>query len=257
MARQGWYEALVEALQKEDDAGLSGHALATKYDALTPSPPLIVMQLATIDPPNTPHVRTHIHRAFLTARAYPALPLLVTTTDVRTSKVAQLRACDRVEAVFWAPRARAQWRVQGRGWVVPEPGQGGWGGEGGVVLEALQREGFDWEQQRVGLFDAMSAHMKAAWCWPAPGTPLGGEGEDVATQTQTTAWPTTLPKLGDATVTEAERRDVAVALSNFALVVVEPFEVDHLELGVSPMRRTRYVREDARSVAFKATRVAP
>jgi pyridoxamine 5'-phosphate oxidase len=83
------------------------------------------------------------------------------------------------------------------------------------------------------MFDTMSAHMRASWCAPVPGSVIEGGYE------ASYGWRKTLPKLGEA-VGEEEERDLGVALGNFALVVIEPVEVDHVELGVLPYRRTTF-----------------
>ncbi|KAF8555137.1 hypothetical protein OG21DRAFT_1411372, partial [Imleria badia] len=215
-----------------------------------------VMQFATIEAPATPRVRTLIQRAFITASAYPTLPLILSTTDIRVPKVTQLAANAIVEAVYWTPSTQEQFRILGRASIVPERGyRGAYPAPRGVVYEALDKEGFNWEAKRVETFDGMSGHMKATWCRPVPGTPLEG-GED-----EMKGWPKTLPKLGEAR-NDKERRNLETALSNFALLLIEPFEVDYVEFGVPPDRRDRRTRferdwEDECSVEFKETLVVP
>lgn len=214
------------------------------------------MQLATIEPPNTPHVRSLIQRAFLTASTLPTLPLILATTDIRTPKITQLNAHRTVELVYWTPRSQEQFRILGRASIVPAKGYPGpypaIPTQGAAVYAALAKEGFDWEAKRVAVFDAMSGHMKATWCRPVPGTPLVGGEEEMKT------WPARLPKLGEA-ADEEEEALLGEALGNFALLVVEPFEVDYVELGVVPNRRRVFERgwEDEGSVEFKETWVVP
>ena len=146
-----------------------------------------------------------------------------------------------------------QFRILGRASIVPEVGySGAYPAPKGVVYEALKKEGFDWEAKRVETFDRMSGQMKATWCRPVPGTPLRGGKEEMK------KWPETLPKLGEAK-DEGERKNLATALGNFALLLIEPFEVDHVEFMVQPDRRTRFERnwEDEGSVEFKETLVVP
>jgi len=211
------------------------------------------MQLATIEAPSRPRVRSHLQREFITASAYPTLPLILSTTDVRTPKVTQLAANDIVEAVFWTPSTLQQFRILGRASIVPEVGySGGYPAPRGVVYGALDEEGFDWEAKRVATFDRMSGRMKATWCRPVPGTPLRGGEEEMK------KWPETLPKLGEAR-DEGERENLAKALGNFALLLIEPFEVDRVEFVAPHDRRTRYERdwEDEGSVEFRETLVVP
>lgn len=212
-----------------------------------------VMQLATIEAPRTPRVRSLIHRAFLTASTLPTLPLILSTTDIRSPKVVQLTTNPVVEAVYWTPSTQEQFRILGRASVVPaQTYEGSYPAPRGVVYEALQREGLEWETKRVETFDRMSGHMKATWCRPVPGTPLEG-GEEEMKQ-----WPVRLPKLGEAK-DEGDKRQLEAALGNFALLLIEPFEVDYVEFGVQPERRRLFERDwkDERSVEFKETSLVP
>ena len=97
---------------------------------------------------------------------------------------------------------------------------------GGSGIAALSKEDFDWEEKRKEMFGGMSRHMKATWCRPVPGSRL--EGGDEA------RWPVTVDDEGDV--------NWQTALGNFALVVVDPTEVDYVELGPIPQRRTRFWR---------------
>lgn len=68
-------------------------------------------------------------------------------------------------------------------------------------------------------------------------------------------WPESLPALGEAK-DEEEEKNVEEALKNFALVVIEPFEVDFVELGTKPEKRTVYRREP-QETEFTETIVVP
>jgi hypothetical protein len=81
----------------------------------------------------------------------------------------------------------------------------------------------------------MSGYMKASWCRPSPGTKLEGGYEEAK------KWPQDLPKLGEAE-TEEDKQNLETALGNFALVLIDPFEVDFVELGVIPNQRTVFAR---------------
>jgi len=226
-----------------------------------------VYQLATADSsaPETlaaPHVRSLIHRDFLAPRA-AVHPLLLTTTDVRTPKARQIAQNARVELAWWIDATQEQYRVSGKAYVLPAPNVGrsaakgaaeGTVGEGeavGMEVTALKLgsefpgallggEGYDWEGKRREVFDAMSGHMKASWVRPVPGTPLPG-GYAAAKK-----WTETLPKLSEVTEGkggEDERKGVEEALRNFALVVIEPLEVDYVQLGVVPNQRTNFTKQ--------------
>ncbi|KAF8844221.1 hypothetical protein BDN67DRAFT_963354 [Paxillus ammoniavirescens] len=232
--RKGWYNALARALKEEGEKGG-------------------VFQLATLEAPNAPRVRSLVHREFLTATAIPDLPLLLTTTDVRTPKASQMNAEPRVEAVYWTASTQEQFRIIGRASIVPTPNyQGPYPSPSGRVFDELAKEVFDWEKKRVEVFDSMSGHLKATWCRPVPGTPLEGGEEEMK------KWPEKLPKLGEAE-SEEDKKNLAFALENFALLLVEPFEVDLIELGVQPNKRTNFKRdwEDPNSIEFKETALVP
>lgn len=82
---------------------------------------------------------------------------------------------------------------------------------------------------------SMSGHMKASWCRPVPGSRLEGGHKEA------NKWLVTLtePKDDDD---EEMRKNWETALGNFALLIVDPTEVDYVELGVVPNRRTRFWR---------------
>ncbi|KIM69926.1 hypothetical protein SCLCIDRAFT_1207173 [Scleroderma citrinum Foug A] len=179
-AHKHWFTALSDALDKTKREGnLSG-----------------VFQLATCDKlSSVPRVRTHILRAFLAPSTHPTIPLLITTTDIRSTKIGQITAegSSRIEAVFWTESTMEQFRVMGPVYIVPsppyatvlpQPGQS-------PVFDVLREtDGVDWEQTRCDTFNALSSGMRASWCRPAPGSPLkGGYGEGLK-------WPQTVPKLG-------------------------------------------------------------
>lgn len=77
--------------------------------------------------------------------------------------------------------------------------------------------------------------MKASWCRPVPGSPLLG-GEEEAKR-----WPVKLEEPGEDS-DEETKRNWDIALGNFALLIVDPTDVDMVELGIVPNRRTRFWR---------------
>ena len=49
----------------------------------------------------------------------------------------------------------------------------------GSAYAALAKEpNFDWEAKRVEVFKTMSAHMKASWCRPTPGSKLSEDDDE-------------------------------------------------------------------------------
>ncbi|KAI0030981.1 hypothetical protein K488DRAFT_87279 [Vararia minispora EC-137] len=215
-----WFVALKKAVSEHDKSSL--------------------FQLATVDVHGRPHVRSMINRDFLTHAAHPELPLLVSSTDARTPKTRELAHADAVELCWWIDGSRDQFRVAGRARVVPDPELGSPSplpAPGDCPgLAAHDADGFDWEAKRRALFDAVSEHMRASWCRPPPGSVLPGGYEEMD------KWPTQVKRPSDESATDEERALTAEALRNYALVVVEPLQVDWVEMGVVPNRRTLFTR---------------
>ncbi|KAG7100015.1 hypothetical protein E1B28_001802 [Marasmius oreades] len=223
----------------------------------------VVIQLASIDPNSPiPHVRSHIFRSFLTSKKNPEserLPLILTTTDIRTPKVKQIIENSHVEIAWWIEGTQEQFRISGIASVIPardhplykyfedaikvaEPSSG--------LRKIVGENGtdFDWEEKRGEVFATMSPYAKAGWCRPAPGSLLTG-GEEEAKK-----WPVRVEKPGDEKsedgkeVSEEEKaknkKNWETALGNFAVMIVDPTEVDYVEVGVFPNRRTKFWRNE-------------
>lgn len=204
-------------------------------------------QLATIDAEGpVPRARSHIFRSFLNSPTAPGLPLLITSTDVRTPKLHHILANANIESCWWIEQTSEQFRITGRVSLVTSPdhqlskitrdhllNNADVDPEGG--LAALMPAKFDWEAKRVEIFKSMSAHMKASWCRPTPGSVLEGGQDEVR------RWPERVgePKEGDG---KEAWKNWETALGNFVLVVIEPSEVDYLTLAVIPNRRYKTTR---------------
>lgn len=198
-----------------------------------------VFQLATVDDTGKPCVRSLIHRAFLVPSSRPAFPVLVTSTDIRTPKIHQIAHANTVELVWWFNATLDQFRISGLARIFASP-------EHSVSpplhttvecigINALEKAGVNWEAKRRELFDLVNEQMRAAWCRPTPGTPLkDGEAND---------WPTTVPKPSEAK-TDREKQLVELALSNYALIVIEPLGVDWYQMAIKPNQRTFFTRTE-------------
>jgi pyridoxamine 5'-phosphate oxidase len=248
MSRQAprWYIALEQAVTQNEKTSCAFSYRPPAHSRLSRDlidlPYLSVYQLATIDEVGKPHVRSHIHRAFLVPPSNPALPLLVTSTDIRTPKIDQILGsqANTVELAWWIDATSDQFRISGpaRIFAAPEcsismplraaPDCAG--------IEAVEASGMDWEAKRRELFDAVSQRMRATWCRPAPGSPLQGGYEEM------NDWPLEVPKPSEAK-TEKERELAELALSNYALIVIEPLYVDWVQMAIKPNRRTFFTRE--------------
>ncbi|KAF8524957.1 hypothetical protein JB92DRAFT_3081728 [Gautieria morchelliformis] len=178
-----------------------------------------------------PRSRSVVHRAVVTPS--PSRPLLLTTTDIRTPKADQLHINANTAAIFWFPKPNSQIRVVGSTYLLPQPSHR-WHASFARDMgdEAMD---IDWDLERVKVFDSISGYLRATFVRPVPGSPMTSYDD-------AEKWPVTLPKHGEADG-EEQKRLVEEALRNFALVVLDPTEVDFLELGPSPDRRTTWTKK--------------
>ncbi|KAH9885393.1 hypothetical protein C8Q73DRAFT_749191 [Cubamyces lactineus] len=217
-----WVEAINKALSHPDNKGK------------------IIYQVTTVDASNAPHARSQVHRAFMNPEGRPDLPLLVTSTDVRTPKVTQLRDNQRVELAWWMEGSQDQFRLSGFAHIHPSPAAPGDASQPTLIpaeaaaLRALATTAFDWEAKRLEVFNKMSPGMRASWCVPrAPGSKLDSYEEQKK-------WPREVPLEPQ---NEEDEKNLEMAKSNFALMLIEPVAVDWVELGIQPNRRTVFTRE--------------
>ena len=125
-------------------------------------------------------------------------------TDTRSAKVGELDAAPWAEICWYFPMTREQFRLGGRVTVV--------------------REDSDDETYRKARRDTwreLAAATRQSFTWPPPGAP-----RDPA-----------IPFI-------EEVPDPEVPPPTFALLVIEPIEVDHLEIDGSPQNRWAYRRGD-------------
>ncbi|KAF9005146.1 pyridoxamine 5'-phosphate oxidase-domain-containing protein [Cyathus striatus] len=205
-----------------------------------------VIQIATNDnASSSPRVRSQIFRSFAETPSAPNLPLVISTTDIRTPKVTQMISHPNVELVWWIPSTRQQYRIAGSVLVVPSPNHALHGVCTGILqseellrsslaLSVFKSEEFDWEEKRREIWGNLSPYMRATLARPTPGSTL--ENPDDAKK-----WPQIIeePKEGDS---EETKKKWEYALGNFALVVIDPCEVDYVNMGVVPNTRTGYTR---------------
>ncbi len=262
-----WLTKIVEALAVPENKGKVGKCTSAAFpiEHRTHCSQYLqtVYQVATFDSQNIPHVRTQVHRGFLIPKSAPSLPLLVTSSDVRSPKVTQILSNASVELCWWLEGSQDQFRISGKAKVIPSPDNalGNLSSDAfSLAANALDESGeadredgndnrvlgkYDWEKKRQEVFDAMKPAMKASWCAPkAPGSRMASYDVPVRE-----GWPTEVPNKEDLK-TEEERRNYEVALGNFAMVVVEPTRVDWVQLGERPNRRTLFTRKDEQGGSF-------
>lgn len=182
--------------------------------------------------------------------------MLVTSSDVRTPKIVQMLSNSSVELAWWMEGSQDQFRISGKARIVPAPDTAfhnmtstlhslgtaslNEGGEaerddGGGCRDSQGK--YDWEKKRKEVFEAMKPGMKATWCAPA------APGSRISSHDEANKWRCTGPYLNEIK-TDEERKNYETALSNFAMVVIEPTQVDWVQLGEHPNRRTLFTRKD-------------
>ena len=152
-------------------------------------------QLATTRPDGRPANRTVVFRGFLGDSHS-----IMIVTDGRTAKIGEVDSNPWVEACWYFPMTREQFRISARARV--------FGAQTADASAALAR--------RAAWHDLAEATRRSL-TWPEPGSP-----RDSA-----------LPFV------EGEV-DPEVPPENFCLLVLDPAEVDHLELDGTPQNRWRY-----------------
>ncbi|KAF7799644.1 hypothetical protein EIP86_010884 [Pleurotus ostreatoroseus] len=211
----------------------------------------LLYQLATVDAKNRPHVRTVGHHNFLLSKGAPHLPLLFGSTYTRSAKVQDIIANPSVELSWLIEGTSNQFRVSGRAFVVPSPdnklfeecAQKMKRSLALAVLESQGEEGkpegeaFSWEALRLESFNSVPPTMRAKWCVAdEPGTVLKSYEE-------LSKYPVAVPPLERAT-TEEQKKNWQEAFNNFALVVIEPYQVEWLQLDERPNRKTVWTKTD-------------
>ncbi|KAH7338798.1 pyridoxamine 5'-phosphate oxidase-domain-containing protein [Rhizoctonia solani] len=191
-----------------------------------------------------PRVRHIVHRGILTSHS--AQPILISTTDVRSPKVHQLRSHPSkkgptAEIAWWIAEEVVQFRIAARVHVLPAPShalhskfpfselsRNSGGDSGPDAPETTQ----DWEALRIRTYNNLSPIIRASFARPVPGSPLTNPAE-------AEKWPQKLPEKGKEE-TEEEKKLVKEALENFSLLLLEPLQVDFIEFSVVPNRRTQW-----------------
>jgi len=159
--------------------------------------------------------------------------LLQTTTDIRTPKADQIMSRpESIEVAWWLPKSNLQYRLTCTAYLLPHPSHPSW-----TEFPAWEvGPNVDWEHARLKAYDGLSRSLRASFCRPVPGSAL--ENPEDAKK-----WPNELPKRAEA-ADDKEKEQVDEALKNFAMPLLEPREVDVVELAPVPNLRTKYVKVD-------------
>lgn len=126
---------------------------------------------------------------------------LIFTTDVRSAKRAEIEAHPGGELCWYFPQTREQFRLSGNL----------------DVIDSTVRS-LELQRRRAEVWAELSEETQASFTWPPP-----GEIRDPSVP-----FPSVPP-------------DPKNPVETFALLILAPMEVDHLELQGSPQHRWRYV----------------
>lgn len=250
---------------------------------------------SSVHDPAKPHVRYVVHRGFVNEKrdgeapggitpfnsSFASSPCLMTTTDVRTPKVQQLTAQSSLRAqgedgsrggeceiAWWIESTQMQFRISGTVHVLPTSGH---------PLRSLfpferlspprnadaMEDGetkFDWDGERKRIFEKLNAGLLASFCRLTPGTahPNADRLEQAKPKDDTSSpWPLELPQPGKEE-NDQQKKQLEESEKNFALVVVEPYKVDLVNLAEDT--RTIYELvpgENAATGRWTARRVVP
>lgn len=187
------------------------------------------------------------------------------TTDVRMEKVPELIASRQepsaassgaqsaaggpVEAVFWMEKAKVQWRMRGRAYIIgPDIDSEA----AAPVRAALQpwmrvvdegkKDDWSWSRELTASFGNLSPLMRGSFRNPLPGTPLTQEPE---------------PGLGLGQ--EVDDVHDELARKNFRVLVILPEEIDQVDLS-DPKRGRRWnhkVEASGSEISWRTTEVWP
>jgi len=187
---------------------------------------------ATEDGTPIPRTRTVVHRTFMSPLSESVI-LLQTSTDIRTPKAGQiLSRPESIEVAWWLPKSNLQFRLTCTAYLLPHPSHPSW-----TEFPAWKLgPNVEWEQERLKAYDALPRFLRASFCRPVPGSKL--ENPEDAKK-----WPNELPSRAEA-ANDKEKEQVDEALKNFAVLLLEPREVDVLELAAVPYLRTKYFKVD-------------
>jgi hypothetical protein len=171
---------------------------------------------------------------------------MVTTTDIRAPKAHQIQSNSVIEIGWFIRPTEEQFRITGFARLAAHPKFHSFAPDTPMQLPDL-----DLDAERRRIFNSVSGPIRASFCRPAPGSPLRGGYEEGK------KWPVTLPKLGEWK-NEKDRAQVETAFENFALLLIEPFKVDFIELAPVPNQRTVFERiGEANKLRWKEQIVVP
>ena len=158
--------------------------------------------------------------------------LLQTTIDLRAPGASKIRSTpDAASVHWWLPKSEARYRLKCTAYLLPHPSH-----PACAEFPVLQLgPNVDWETERLKAYDALPGALRALFCCP-----LWGKKHWTPEDAQD--WPTELPMRAEAK-DGTEKEKVDEALMNFAVLLLEPSEVEVIEYKPVPKLRTKYVKD--------------
>ncbi len=167
-------------------------------------------QLATVTPEGRPANRTVVFRGFLESTNQ-----LKIITDLRSAKIAHIKHQPWVEACWYFSKTREQFRFKGT-----------------CSLVGVDNTNSIITQTRKKTWQNISAKAKSQFTWPTPGE-LRSDNEPVIVEP-------------DAETAPSETLTTSPS-PNFCLLLLNPEEVDYLELKGEPHARWLYYLDDTQT----------
>lgn len=215
----------------------------------------------------SPRSRTVVFRGMLggldpnpknTAKLNPATwesDMLTITTDDRMEKIPEVLGPSGsssksqsgrggpVEAVFWFPEAKTQWRLRGHAYVVGPDIDTEAGAPVRDALEGQMRrvgnDAWSWGAELTAHFGNLSPTMRGTFRNPPPGTAI-----------------TEKPEEGYSLGQKVEELEDEIARRHFRVLVVVPDDVDQVDL-TDPERGRRWNHKLGESQTWKSTELWP
>lgn len=129
-------------------------------------------------------------------------------TDSRSEKIEQIQQQPSAEACWYFPNTREQFRISGY-----------------LSLVKFDEQNPDLQKARNIIWQELSDAARLQFAWPHPAQ----------------------PRVTEKAAFEPPQPDQNQPLENFCLLLLDPFEVDHLELKGIPQNRWLYKRDEQQS----------
>ena len=180
-----------------------------------------------------------LYRQFLHTKQYGAsLPLIMICTHAQTAKADQLIANSKVGICWWFNDAVQQFRIRGRAYIILNP-------KHEIAYKPPRppfelEDGRSWDEERIRCFEHdIDFKLRGWFARGAPGEVIEGGYE---------SWPGRpfgLHPTVEEAESEEEKHQIRKADLDFAIIVIEPVEIDVAELGMQPVRRRIWSRKEA------------